>query len=104
MKKRISEMTDQEKNQAIAVASGWTVIHFDGIDSWDNPCGDPEKLPNFLNSLDMIQEAVLSLIPDDHTAFCLHVCDICKREKAWPILANATLRSDAFLLTIGHEL
>ena len=109
-------MNPEQQRIAIAEACGWRLFsQFKNL--WAPPRSvveydcDARPLPNYLNDLNAMHEAVSIFDYDQADQFEDHLCDICKRsndEKENPapwrfavVNATATQRAEAFLRTIG---
>jgi hypothetical protein len=98
-------MTQEEQRTAIAEACGWTDTQI-----IDGKYGQTD-VPDYLNDLNAMHEAVSIFDYDQADEFEDHLCDICKRlndEKENPapwrfavVNATASQRAEAFLRTIG---
>jgi hypothetical protein len=96
-------MTPEAQRIAIAEACGWKTGYRDP-EAW-------HPLPDYLNDLNAMHEAVSIFDYDQADGFEDHLCDICKRlndEKENPapwrfavVNATASQRAEAFLRTIG---
>jgi len=97
-------MTPEEQRVAIAEACGWKTEYRDAVSS-------VTALPDYLNDLNAMHDAVSIFDYDQADEFEDHLCDICKRlndEKENPapwrfavVNATASQRAEAFLRTIG---
>ena len=112
-------MNPEQQRIAIAEAWGWTEIEpctcCDGVSRGYTPTPGAHKkhLPDYLNDLNAMHEAVSIFDYDQTDEFEDHLCDICKRsndEKENPapwrlffavVNATASQRAEAFLRTIG---
>jgi hypothetical protein len=112
-------MTNQEINEAIALACGWRYAPRELIVSgisigddmpWIQPDGTRRRvynLPNYCNDLNAMHEAWKSLTKEQHQQFKQHLANIVLRDGhiVGPCrsLSNATARqrAEAFLRTIG---
>ena len=96
-------MTPEQQRTAIAEACGWKTGYRDP-EAW-------HPLPDYLNDLNAMHDAVSIFDYDQADEFEDHLCDICKRlndEKENPapwrfavVNATASQRAKAFLRTIG---
>lgn len=122
-KKRIGEMSDDEKRIAIAGACGWTDMRFYQqsyedhrfLDRWVGtpPFGGMQRyLPNYLYDLNAMHEAVKSLSDQQrHTYAVVLAMEVWPPHQSWCdwrdtlAVSEATpeQRAHAFLLTLGHE-
>lgn len=109
MKKRISEMTDQEKNQAIARACPDLFFIFleSGDIGWRRN-GHVEDVDP-INDLNAMHEAEKIFDENIEDASSLryrysgYLYHSCTPDDTQPFRSSASQRATAFLLTIGHE-
>jgi len=112
-------VTPEAQRIAIAEACGWTNVaprivknvKHQGDDVTVGIWSDNGWIPNYLNDLNAMHEAVSIFDYDQADEFEDHLCDICKRsndEKENPapwrfavVNAIAAQRAEAFLRTIG---
>lgn len=97
-------MTDDEINEAIAEACGWTDLrapHQDLYGNHPNPEIGRTRAPNFCEDLNAMHEAVVSQEEHVQMAFMLELCERCKEWRCFPILTDAPQRAEAFLRTLG---
>ena len=112
-------MTPEAQRIAIAEACGWTNVaprivknvKHQGDDITVGIWSDDGWIPDYLNDLNAMHEAVSIFDYDQADEFEDHLCDICKRlndEKENPapwrfavVNATASQRAEAFLRTIG---
>ena len=99
-------MTDEQINQTIAMALGWSNLPTDPSSMVQftarNPEGKWDMVPNYCTDLNAIHEAELATFKTgfawgEYFAHLAIVCDLGND----PITATARQRSEAFLRTIG---
>lgn len=107
-------MKREQQRIKIAKACGWTGVapyHNDGPLWGKSPLGTLNGLPDYLNDLNAMHEAVSIFDYDQADEFEDHLCDICKRSNdkkdnpaPWRfavINATAAQRAEAFLRTLN---
>lgn len=105
-------MTDDQINERIAEAIGWTEIHDSGPwhhhKMWGYPPEKPgqggnayQYVPDYCNDLNAMHEAEKVLDSDElFRGYYLALYDITKSTR-WPVHATARQRAEAFLRTLG---
>jgi hypothetical protein len=105
-------MTNEQINQRISEAIGWTDIHDSGPwhhhKMWGYPpekpgqCGNAYNyLPDYCSDLNAMHEAEKELDSDElFRKYYLALYDVTQSTK-WPVCATARQRAEAFLRTLG---
>lgn len=109
-------MSPEQQRIAIAEACGWTGFNPDNIPDClqytaKAPSGKWGLIPDYLNDLNAMHEAMSVLDYDQADEFDDHLCDICKRANdmednptPWRFAvtnATAAQRAEAFLRTLN---
>jgi hypothetical protein len=91
----------QYVHEHIALGLGWTVMHANDQKWWTDPQGryrgggTHNPLPNYVGSLDDVQEAVKSLTPKQFRAWKEKLEIFCANRKTDPVIATAHERAFA---------
>jgi hypothetical protein len=103
-----AQMTDEQINIAIAEACGWKDCHLSA--SWASIIGTLYEvngnqyamIPDYLNDLNAMHEAMKTLSPKMGVEFCWHLNDM-GISGEWDMLtATAALLAEAFLRTLQN--
>ena len=101
-------MTDDQINQAIAKACGWTEISSDGVvgKAPGETCNRVMFLPDYCSNLNAMHEAEKVLTKDQVREYQCYMydmaCEIAITQGRWmPYSATARYRAEAFLRALG---
>jgi hypothetical protein len=89
----------QYVHEHIALGLGWKVMYAHDMKYWTDPQGHyrgggtHNPLPNYVGSLDDIQNAIKSLTPKQFRAWKERLEIICKQHEVDPIIASAHERA-----------